>query len=177
MIIGLSGYAQSGKDTVAEILVEEYGYTRVAFADIIKQAVYLLDPIVNVSGMRLRYFVDQNGWDEAKHLPEVRRLLQVMGSEVGRDLIDPSVWVEPTMSGLNKNDKVVITDVRFPNEYEAIRWAFGEIWRIERPGCLPVNNHYSEIALDHWKFDRVIENSGGIPDLVLAIAEELDGLV
>ena len=63
MIIGLSGYAQSGKDTVAEILVEEYGYTRVAFADIIKQAVYLLDPIVNVSGMRLRYFVDQIGWD------------------------------------------------------------------------------------------------------------------
>lgn len=180
MIIGLSGYSQSGKDTVAEILVKQYGYKRMAFADKIREALYTLNPVVNAIGNEFIYLqrlVDSSGWDEAKKNPEVRRLLQTLGAEVGRDLIDPSVWVEPTMSGLNKNDKVVITDVRFPNEYEAIKWAYGEIWRIERPGVEPVNGHYSETALDGWQFDRIIENSRGIPDLVLAVTEELNGLI
>ena len=113
------------------------------------------------------------GWENAKRFPEVRRLLQVMGAEVGRNLIDPNLWVEMTMSGLNRDENIVITDVRFPNEYEAIKWAYGEIWRIERPGVEPVNGHYSETALDGWQFDRIIENSRGIPDLVLAVTEEM----
>jgi hypothetical protein len=166
MIIGLSGYAQSGKDTVAEILVEEYGYTRVAFADIIKQAVYLLDPIVNVSGMRLRYFVDQNGWNEAKHLPEVRRLLQVMGSEVGRDLIDPQIWVELTMYSVSPMDNIVISDVRFKNEAAEIKFKAGQIWRITRiDRNKPINLHRSETELDTWNFDQYVANNGTIDEL------------
>ena len=51
MIIGLSGYAQVGKDTVAQILVEEYGYSRIGFADIIRNACYRLNPIVTLEGL------------------------------------------------------------------------------------------------------------------------------
>ena len=48
MIIGLSGYAQSGKDTVAKVLIEEYGFTRIAFADKIREFLYDLNPQVKV---------------------------------------------------------------------------------------------------------------------------------
>ena len=58
MIIGLSGYAQAGKDTVAQMLVEDYGYTRLGFADIIKKACYYLDPIISLDGMRLGHAFD-----------------------------------------------------------------------------------------------------------------------
>ena len=177
MIIGLSGYASSGKDTVAEILVKQHGFKRVAFADKIRECLYVLNPIINYAGDRLAESIDAVGWDEGKQHSEVRRLLQTFGAEVGRNLIDPNLWVEMTMSGLNRDENIVITDVRFPNEYEAIKWAYGEIWRIERPGVEPVNRHYSETALDGWQFDRIIENSRGIPDLVLAVTEELNGLI
>jgi len=178
MIIGLSGYAQSGKNTVADILVHQFGYKQIAFADKIRECLYALNPIVNsVSNehIYLRHLVDTSGWDIAKKNLEVRRLLQTMGAEVGRELIDPNLWVEMTMSKLNAyTDNIVITDVRFPNEYEAVRWTYGEVWRIERPGYKPVNGHYSEIALDEWKFDRIIENWGGIPDLVNAVRGEME---
>ena len=61
MIIGLSGYAQVGKDTVANILVEHYGYTRIGFADIIRKAAYILDPLITLDGMRLAHAVDKSG--------------------------------------------------------------------------------------------------------------------
>jgi dephospho-CoA kinase len=178
MIIGLSGYAQTGKDTVADILVLQHGFKRVAFADKIRECLYTLNPIVNLVGnepIYLRHLVDTSGWDKAKQNYEVRRLLQTLGADVGRELIDPNLWVEMTMSKLNAyTDNIVITDVRFPNEYEAVKWTYGEVWRIERPGYEPVNGHYSETALDNWKFDRIIENLGGIPDLVNTIRGEME---
>lgn len=166
MIIGLSGYAQAGKDTVAEILVEDYGYTRIGFADTIKKAAYILDPIITLDGMRLAHAVDKYGWEGSKQVPEVRRILQVLGAEIGRDLIDPNLWVELTMHSVHQNDKIVISDVRFRNEAEEIKWKFGEIWRISRiDKDAPVNIHRSETDMDSWDFDQYISNNGTIEDL------------
>jgi dephospho-CoA kinase len=166
MIIGLSGYAQSGKDTIAQILVEDYGYSRIAFADIIRTAVYRLNPIVSLEGLRLAHLVDLEGWDIAKQLPEVRRLLQVMGSEVGRDMIDPQIWVEITLGTAHRKDKIVISDVRFRNEAEEIKYKGGQIWRISRiDRDAPVNVHRSETDMDTWNFDQYIANNGTIEDL------------
>jgi hypothetical protein len=166
MIIGLSGYAQVGKDSVAKILVENYGYSRIAFADIIKVACYRLNPIVTYDGMRLKHLVDLEGWEIAKSVPEVRRLLQVMGSEVGRDLIDPQIWVELTMNSTHNSDLIVISDVRFRNEAEEIKWKGGQIWRISRiDRDAPVNVHRSETDLDNWTFDQYIANNGSLDDL------------
>jgi dephospho-CoA kinase len=166
MIIGLSGYAQVGKDTVAQILVENHGYTRLAFADIIKNACYILDPIINLEGMRLAHAVDKFGWDSVKELPEVRRLLQAMGSEVGRELIDPQIWVELTMHNVSPKDKIVISDVRFRNEAEEIKWKQGQIWRISRiERDSPINLHRSETDMDSWDFDHYLANNGTLDDL------------
>jgi len=174
VIIGLSGYAQSGKDTVAKILVENYGYSRIAFADIIRVACYRLNPIVTYDGMRLAHLVDLEGWEIAKTLPEVRRLLQTMGSEIGRDLIDPQIWIELTLSNTKKTDNIVISDVRFKNEAEEIKWRHGQVWRIsriERDG--PINIHRSETDMDSWDFDQYISNNGTIEELSALVKEIL----
>jgi len=167
MIIGLSGYATSGKDTVAKILIEDYGYTRIAFADPIREAVYILNPIVK-DGFRVQGLVDVYGWEVAKtDYPEIRRLLQVFGSELGREKFGNNFWVNQALFGIgNANSKVVITDVRFPNEASAIKmYESAQVWRITRPGIQPVNTHISETALDSYAFDHTIVNDAGLNDL------------
>jgi hypothetical protein len=177
MIIGLSGKAGAGKDTVANILVEHYGYRRVAFADKIRECLFALDPIVTARAeypLHLSEYFDDFGWERTKQLPEVRRLMQTFGTEVGRNLIDANLWIELALGDVEPDHKVVVTDVRFPDEADNVKWLFGEVWRVERK-VAPVNNHISETALDDWVFDRVIDNSGTIQDLEITI-EELMGV-
>lgn len=170
MIIGLSGYAQTGKDTVAEHLISKYNYKRVAFADPIREALYRLDPILTdfpgLSGVSLAWIVDKGGWESLKqNSQEARRLLQRFGTEVGRDMFGPDFWVNQGMSNVSKFDKKVFTDVRFPNEYRAIKAREGIILRIIKPGTGAVNPHASETALDNFSFDATIINDGSKQDL------------
>jgi dephospho-CoA kinase len=169
MIIGLSGYAQTGKDTVAEHLTGKYGYRRVAFADPIRQALYRLDPIISLgefAGVHLSQAVDGLGWEEVKRQSaETRRLLQVLGTEVGREMFGQDFWVNQGMRNAGKFDKVVLTDVRYPNELRAIKAREGIVIRIVKPGTGAVNGHNSETALDNFSFDATIVNDGSKEDL------------
>jgi hypothetical protein len=164
MIIGLSGYAQSGKDTVAELLCLNYGYHRRAFADPMRDAIYALNPIFE-SGNRVADMVDEYGWDVAKSSPEIRRLLQVFGTDVGRKMFNENFWVDITLAGLNSEHRVVISDVRFPNEAEAIKNLGGQVWRVNRHNHAPVNGHKSEHAMDMFMFKHVLYNDGTLNDL------------
>jgi len=174
MIIGLSGYAQSGKDTVADYLVKTHGFTKVAYADPIREALFELDPIVTVAnGMQvtLKPVIDLYGWDEAKTLfPEIRRLIQRFGTEVGRELWHKNFWVRQAFGKFDHNkDNIVITDVRFTNEAAAIRGTGGPIWRVVRNGVGPVNPHSSEVALDNFNFDAIIDNNGSLKSLYATV--------
>lgn len=171
-MIGLAGYAQSGKDTVGGILVEEYGFERVAFADKLRACALALDPLIpyvshsHNSRVRLSWLINAIGWEDAKVMyPEVRRLLQVLGTEVGRDLIYPNVWVDAVCRDLHPGVDYVFTDVRFPNEAERIQDMGGSVWRIDRTGTRPVNPHASETALDEWVYDYVVFNTGTLDNL------------
>ena len=164
MIIGLSGYARSGKDTVAELLVLNYGFKRMAFADGIRDALTALNPILH-DGYRLNEMVKMYGWEVAKGKDEVRRLLQVMGTEVGRKLINEDVWVWRLFNQINTDERIVIPDVRFPNEARMIEQQGGEVWRINRHNHGAVNDHVSERAMDNHMFQRVIYNDGTLLDL------------
>lgn len=168
MLIGLSGYGGSGKDAVADLLVSEFGFTRRAFADPMRDALYRLNPLVPGPGMhdeRLTWLVDTFGWDSAKRqFPEVRRLLQVFGVECGRDLHGPDCWADLILNNLPAGN-IVISDVRFPNEARRIKSMGGQIWRIARPGTGPVNDHGSDSALDGWKWDHIIWNGRGLTEL------------
>jgi hypothetical protein len=171
MIIGLSGYARSGKDTVAGMLMGIHGYERVAFADKIRELLFAMDPLIMHDGrdFRLQDIVESKGWEEAKtQHPEIRRLLQDLGVG-GRTLLDDSVWINAALNSFTEENKVVVTDVRFKNEAARIKNLGGKIWRINRINVGPANDHISEIDLDDWGFDGVITNNSDMPNLIKQI--------
>lgn len=170
-VIGLSGYGQSGKDTIGNVLVNEGHYVRASFADYIREALYALNPQANQEA-RIQDLVNSHGWEQTKvQHPEVRGLLQRLGSEVGRNMLGENVWVDLTFRNLPDGSKVVVTDCRFPNEADTIKRLGGQMWRVRRPNYGPVNNHPSETALDDWKFDRVFENTGSMAELQERVSE------
>jgi hypothetical protein len=179
MIIGLTGYAQSGKDTVANILVENYGYQRVAFADPIRALLYEANPMLK-EGYRVQGLVDVYGWDKVKvDYPEARDLLQRLG--VGaRKTFGDMFWVKHALNSLQLFGEVnyVITDVRYPNEAKAIRnYDNAQIWRIKRSGVLAVNAHNSESAMDGEKVDQIFMNNGTLDDLKVLIQTRMRGYI
>lgn len=173
-IIGIYGVAQSGKDTIATILHDVYGFGRLSYAGVLREALYVLNPYVPGPSLYHRYadMIDSVGYEKAKQNPEVRRLLQVMGTEVGRNLLDDNVWVTAAFrnapSGL-----VVIPDMRFPNEYNAVVQRGGRVWRVIRPGYEAANDHISDRALDGYPFDHTFINDGTVADLTDKIMEIL----
>jgi hypothetical protein len=165
-IIGISGYARVGKDTFADALVEHDGYVKRSFAEPLRQVLYAQNPLVS-SSLTLAEVVDHIGWERAKdEHPEVRRLLQVLGTEAARTHLGDDVWVNAAVDALDlKADRYVFADVRFPNEADAILQLGGIIVRIERSGVGPINGHATETAMDDYEFDYVIHNDGTIPEL------------
>jgi hypothetical protein len=160
MIIGLSGYAQSGKDTVAGMLIGLHHYERIAFADKIRELLHEMDPLVMHNGIdfRLQDIVEAKGWEKAKtEFPEIRRLLQDLGIGA-RKLFGDTFWIYQALSDVAPQDKVVVSDVRFKNEAQWIKEFGGQIWRVNRPGVGAVNEHVSENELSDWDFDGVITN-------------------
>lgn len=142
IIIGLTGRARAGKDTVAHCLVTRHGYTRVAFADKLKEAAYALNPHIQTSWHgfdyeTLQYLVDIHGWEAAKdRYPDVRRILQALGTEAGWQIHGKNLWVNAaaaTIDTLPANDPVVISDVRFQHEVDWIRSQGGLIINVTRP--------------------------------------------
>ena len=96
-LIGMHGFARTGKDTVAAILAD-HGYQRQAFADPIREMLEVLNPILLTDNRgrvtRVREAVEEEGWDIVKSTFEGRRLLQVMGTEVGRSMLGHDVWIQ-----------------------------------------------------------------------------------
>ncbi len=180
MIVGISGYARSGKDTVADILVNDLGYIKISWADKLRECLYALDPIILWSAsfgplqdsvqpyMPLKWIIDTYGWDGYKSTgwyPHIRVLLQRFGTEVGRQIINDNIWVDLGLKNLDSDKNYVIPDTRFINEAEAIRDHKGLIFRVNRNGIKPVNDHVSEIGLDDYRFDVIFNNNGSIEDL------------
>lgn len=163
IVLGLTGAAGSGKDAAAAFLVED-GYTRIAFADPLRAMALSLNPIVSCNSAihRLSDAVETYGWDVAKReYPEVRGILQRLGTDVIRNHVSDTFWVDRAFAGIKKNGtgKYVLTDVRFPQEFRSIVEANGIIVKISRPGleALP-GNHVSETALSGIDSDLIIDN-------------------
>ena len=178
VFVGFSGYARSGKDTAAACLLD-HGFARGAFADKIRAALVALDPIVDdgrrlseIEGAIVQIPSGPTVSEEAKQHPEVRRLLQRLGTEDGRKTIGEDVWVKALL-GAGMPTRLAITDVRFPNEGDAIRALGGLVVRVERPGVGPINGHESETALDGYDFDLVVVNDGTLDEL----ADEMEAVL
>ena len=103
--------------------------------------------------------------------PTPRLLLQLIGTDLFRNQLHPNTWVNASFANY-LNNAWIFTDVRFPNELEAIKKRNGITIRInrglvERTGkMIQEPEHISETALDNAKFDYVIENDGTIEELI-----------
>ena len=177
MIIGLTGYAQSGKDTVANILVDRYGFTRIAFADKIRELLYEANPMYDsIVGEPLfvKAKVDRDGWEEAKKSPHIRRLLQTTGV-AARKLFGEEFWVKQALKDISPDGNYVIAYVRFENEADEIKFTGGQIWRVKRLGVDPVNGHISETQMDGYPVDQIFVNNTTVDDLEVLIKTRMSG--
>lgn len=188
--IALLGYSRSGKDTAGAHLVDTFGYVRVSFADPVRDALLALDPIVSAytdqfgddhrdvsaETVRLSEVVRSLGWERAKDAyPEVRDLLQRLGTDVVRKRVHDRAWIWQAGRGIgaawNARKHVVVTDVRFPNEADHLRDnGFRLVW-VDRPGHGPTNEHESEVALGPRDADVTLTNAGSVDDLRARIVE------
>jgi hypothetical protein len=210
MIIGISGYAGTGKDTVGimiqyllskpgkpsieEVLKDpnqhEWWLEDQSGWEVKKFAGKLKDIASHLTGIDIEDFEDQEfkktnlgpEWDVpaqvslsdgllriGKFRPlTVREFLQNLGTNAMRNGLHDNVWVNALFSDYTLTEygddeqghypNWIITDVRFPNEAQAIKDKKGIIIRIDRPGMKPINDHPSEVGLDNWKFDYKIAN-------------------
>lgn len=177
-LIGLTGRAGVGKDTVGAILSRNHGFTLTSFAGPIKGALNAMH------GWNSGHWEDR-AWKE-RVLPELgvspRRLAQTFGTEWARDLIHKDYWLllaKERWSNYQLTAKhtggqypgLVITDVRFDNEADWIRSAGGTIVRIERDDVPPVAAHQSESGVTpHCNSDAILPNNGSISALTNRVA-------
>lgn len=188
LIIGMTGrrgssetgfvQAQAGKDTAAKQLIDAHGFVQIALADGVRDSLYALDPYVSyhANGLlqfrRLSEIVNELGWEQAKRNPEVRALMQRMGTEAGRLVHGEDLWidlVEHKIAKLGPDTPVVITDVRSPNEADWVKALGGVIVEVYRPeqlkGDLGDNAKHASETMGWITPDLTIVNSTTIPEL------------
>lgn len=158
-IIGICGYKGSGKTTAAQALIE-IGFTRVRFAETLKNMLKCLG------------LTDAELDGDLKEVPCValngvtpRRAMQTLGTEWGRNLICNDLWIADWERRVDDvavhSGHIVVDDMRFPNEVEAIRGMGGKIIMVSRTGIVGGGSHDSE-DLSHIKADYTIYNTSDI---------------
>ena len=170
MIIGLAGKKQVGKSTAAGFLVSA-GFVRTSFAEPMKM---MLQPLLLGMGVPI---VEIHYYESHKEetIPGVgcsmRHLLQTLGTDWGRKLIGPDVWVKSAAGRIrnlnNAGYPVVIEDVRFENEAELIRSLGGLVIHIERDTGFS-DRHASEVGIKFKVGDVLIDNNNAQLDALRA---------
>ena len=185
ILIGLGGKLRSGKDAVADRLVSEYGFAKVGMSDPLHEALLKLDPIVaplpgaesaSLHSMRYSNLIEEIGYVRAKERPEVRRLLQTLGTNIVRDMIDVDAWTRimgETVRKLREQGRdVVVSGIRFPNEAAKIRQLGGDLVWVTRP-AEGASAHESEDSIRPQEFDFGIPNI----DTLDVLYSKVDNLV
>jgi hypothetical protein len=164
MIIGLQGYAGSGKSTVAKYLEERHGFARR----------HIKAPIAAMTQMLLMYAFPEaisdlhemvDGTLKRTPIPALggrsaTEIQQFLGTEFGRDFIHPDIWLDIWSAWAKQHPKVVQESVRFANEAERC----DVIWEVRRPGYGALNGHVSEALPDACP-GAVLRNDGTEADL------------
>ena len=167
MILGVTGFIGSGKDTIADYLCTFHGFKRISFAASLKDAVSavfgwdreMLEGTTK-SSREWRELKDE-WWSNRLGMDITPRwILQVWGTEVCRNGFHNDIWVASVENKLrNTKDNIVITDCRFANEVNAIKNAGGYTMRVSR-GQPPewyddaVNYNKGEFGNMYWSISK-----------------------
>lgn len=184
MLIGLTGFKGSGKNTVADYLTEKYGFEQLSFAAKVKEssaACFGIDPekweAWKNDPMKVVCIADLED-EEPFALLTVREFLQHYGVEAHRDIFGDSFWLDqvlpddkyPTRGWYDRNS--VITDARFDNEARRVKANNGKIVKVERDYTGP-EQHSSEQPIETEFIDYTIQNNGTLEELYKSIDEFL----
>ena len=170
-LIGLTGKARSGKDSIAEILFEHYGFTRIAFADPVKLAAQKIFALSNA----------QTWNDDMKEVVipywdlTPRQMFQKVGDATKAQFGD-GVWMKRWYLGydmLKDSDDIVVPDCRYDLEASGVRSLGGIIVRVVRPeegldGDVSLHSSESGLSL---AVDYTINNNGTLDDLRNQVAK------
>lgn len=175
-IIGITGRARTGKDTLAGFLVENHGFAKITLAGPIRRFVGEL------TGLTEAELTD----GPLKEAPlawlggvSPRRMMQTLGTEWGRNTIADELWLLVAQRQIEQAKRdgkagVVISDVRFDNEAQFVKALGGRIVRLQRYGAAAVASHVSEAGVAEELVSFTFENDG--PRHALAsFAEMLSG--
>jgi hypothetical protein len=190
MIIGISGKMGSGKDTFGQMLQDELpSYTLKSFAFKLKQVASIISgiPIENFEDPEFKMGYMTSEWDTSilkdspsKYLKTettqmtVREFLQKLGTDGLKHNLHSSVWINALFSDYKKEKSEdffpnwIITDVRFPDEADAVKKKGGILIRIERSNIKQGSSktHVSETAMDHYSdYDIIVHNEGDLESL------------
>lgn len=174
MLIGLAGPKRSGKTLAAEYLVERYGYHHDSFAAPLRR--FACD-VLGLTPAELEAIKESPvDWlddsSDGRQQVTPRRFLQLVGTEFGRNLIHPHLWVRSCLRRVEGHANVVISDCRFGNEARAIRERGGVVVRLNGRGVL-ADKHISEVPLHASLVDFEVDNSGDVHWL----HEQLEALI
>jgi hypothetical protein len=191
LIVGITGRAQHGKDTLAQMLQRHLEKQLLdvriyRFAGALKRLLLVVNPVITPI-LRYGEIITQLGEEEAKlQYPEIRRLLQQLGTGV-RDIVGEDAWVRALERELDERwadnplgppDIIIIPDVRFPNEADWVRVArSGILVRVVRPGVEAADpTHESERYVDTLRVDYEVLNDRTLRKLNSA-AKQLAGFI
>lgn len=184
-LVGLAGKARSGKNTMADYLTSEHGFVQVSFAGALKSAAKIIFGLSEdqVNGNSKEVVVPYWGMSP-------RTILQKFGTDAMRTTFGGDIWVKALLAQMKQMSaqrdtpaRFVVTDVRFPNEAEAVKEWGGACWHLTRIGLSPAltagaAQHPSETALDNYVgfTSRIGVESGYIGGLYDAAELALEGM-
>jgi hypothetical protein len=162
-IIGLTGLKGSGKDTAAQFLIQECGYTHLKMADGLKAMLRTLLVWRGMPEDQVERWIDGDAKEDpcpCLDFRTPRHAMQSLGTAWGRELMAPEFWVSAIRDRCKTLDRVVISDVRFPNEAKMVREMGGQVFRVDRPSVTPSDPHPSETEVLTLPVDGVLLNDG-----------------
>ena len=206
MIIGLVGWIGSGKGTIADILVDRHGFFKESYANSLKDACSIIfgwdrEMLEGATPESRAWREQKDEWWSEKLGKEFspRLALQLMGTEAGRDVFHPDLWVHTVMRRCENApwNNYVIADVRFPNEINAIKNSGGKVIRVRR-GDDPewyslarecntfgkpeiMRNAYPEVHYSEWAwigshYDIVMDNNCSLDELTARVDKIVNSL-